>query len=121
VTKVRSLSPADLRLVAACEKMRNSIVHRSPSSVDEMDTALVVLDQTVDADRVRTNRVTGSGIAAYLHAQPRIVTALLSAKSTPPAARPGQPRRALDRGTQIRPGDAVGLANIPAPAGDGRA
>ena len=46
VTKVRSLSPADLRLVAACEKMRNAIVHRSPSSVDEMNTALVVLDQT---------------------------------------------------------------------------
>lgn len=69
-TKVRSLSPADLRLIAACEKIRNAIVHRSPSSVDDMNTALVVLDPTVDADLVRTNRVTGSGIPAYLHALP---------------------------------------------------
>lgn len=69
-TKVLSLSPADLLLVSACEKIRNAIVHRSPSSVNEMNTALVVLDQTVDADLVRTSKVTEAGIAAYLHARP---------------------------------------------------
>lgn len=69
-TKVLSLSPADLLLVSACEKIRNAIVHRSPSSVDEMNTALVVLDPTVDAGLVRTSKVTGAGIAAYLHARP---------------------------------------------------
>jgi len=69
-TKVLSLSLADLLLVTACEKIRNAIVHRSPGSVDEMNTALVVLDPTVDADLVRTNKVTGAGIAAYLHARP---------------------------------------------------
>lgn len=68
--KVRSLSPADLLLVSACEKIRNAIVHKSSSSVDEMNTALAVLDPRVDADLVRTTRVTGAGIAAYLHAQP---------------------------------------------------
>lgn len=67
---VLSLSSADLRLVTACEKIRNAIVHRSPSSVDEMNTALVVLDPVVDADLARTNRVTGTGIGAYLHARP---------------------------------------------------
>src|SRR5579862_4369628 len=41
--KVRSLSPADLRAVSASEKVRNAIVHRSASSVAEMNTALVVL------------------------------------------------------------------------------
>jgi hypothetical protein len=35
--KVRLLSPADLRLVTACAKTRNAIVHRSPGSVDEMN------------------------------------------------------------------------------------
>lgn len=68
--KVRSLSPADLLLVTACEKTRNAIVHKSSSSIDEMNTALVVLDPKVDGDLVRTNRVTGTGIAAYLHAWP---------------------------------------------------
>ncbi len=68
--KVAALSPADLRLVAACERIRNAVVHRSTSSVDEMNTALLVLDAAVDADLLRTSRVTGSGIAAYLHAQP---------------------------------------------------
>jgi hypothetical protein len=72
-TKVLSLSPADLLLVSGCEKMRNAIVHRSPGSVNEMNTALVVLDRTVDADLVRTSKVTGAGIAAYLHAQPLAV------------------------------------------------
>lgn len=69
--KVQSMSPADLLLVTACEKVRNAIVHRSPSSVNEMNTALVVLDPTVDADLVRTNKVSATGIAAYLHAQPQ--------------------------------------------------
>lgn len=69
-TKVLSLSPADLLLVSACEKIRNAIVHRSPGSVNEMNTALVVLDPTVDADLVRTSKVTEAGIAAYLHARP---------------------------------------------------
>jgi hypothetical protein len=69
--KVRSLSPADLRLVTACEKIRNAIVHRSPSSVDEMNTALVVLDPTVDADLVRTSKVSATGVAAYFHARPQ--------------------------------------------------
>jgi hypothetical protein len=69
-TKVLSLSPTDLRLINACEKIRNAIVHRSPGSVDEMNTALVVLDPTVDADLLRTSKVTGDGIAAYLHARP---------------------------------------------------
>lgn len=73
--KILSLSPADLLLVTACEKIRNAIVHRSQSSVDEMNTALVVLDPTVDADLVRTSRVTASGIAAYLHARPLPVSA----------------------------------------------
>jgi hypothetical protein len=68
--KVRALSPADLLLVAACEKIRNAVVHRSPSSVGEMNTALAVLDPTVDAGLVRTSRVTETGIAAYLHARP---------------------------------------------------
>jgi len=68
--KVRLLSSADLRLVTACEKIRNAIVHRSTSSVNEMNTALVVLDPTVDADLVRTSKVRESGIAAYLHARP---------------------------------------------------
>jgi hypothetical protein len=36
-----------------------------------MNTALVVLDPTVDADLVRTNKVSGTGIAAYLHARPQ--------------------------------------------------
>jgi hypothetical protein len=69
--KVQSLSPADLRLVAACEKIRNAVVHRSPSSVDEMNTALVVLDPTVDMELVRTSKVSAAGIAAYLHARPQ--------------------------------------------------
>jgi hypothetical protein len=69
-SKVLTLAPADLLLVSACEKIRNAIVHRSSGSVDEMNTALVVLDRTVDADLVRTSRVTGAGIAAYLHARP---------------------------------------------------
>lgn len=69
--KVRLLSPADLRLITACEKIRNAIVHRSPGSVDEMNTALVVLDPAVDADLVRTSKVAGTGIAAYLHARPQ--------------------------------------------------
>lgn len=68
--KVQSLPPADLLLVAACENIRNAIVHRSPSSVNEMNTALVVLDPAVDVDLVRTNKVSATGIAAYLHAQP---------------------------------------------------
>lgn len=70
-TKVQSLSPADLRLVAACEKIRNAIVHRSRSSVDEMNTALVVLDPVVDANLVRTSKISATGIAAYLHARPQ--------------------------------------------------
>ena len=70
-TKVLSLSPADLLLVAASEKIRNAIVHRSTSSVNEMNTALVVLDATIDADLVRTGKVTATGISAYLHAQPQ--------------------------------------------------
>jgi hypothetical protein len=69
--KILSLSPADLRLVAAGEKMRNAIVHRSTSSVNEMNTALVVLDATIDADLVRTSKVSATGIPAYLHAKPR--------------------------------------------------
>ena len=68
--KVQSLSSADLRVVFASEKLRNAIVHRSASSVAEMNTALVALDPTADADLVRTSRVTGDGIAAYLHARP---------------------------------------------------
>jgi hypothetical protein len=67
--KVLSLSPADRRLVVACESMRNAIVHRSMSSVNEMNTALVILDRAVDADLARTNKVTETGIAAYLHAR----------------------------------------------------
>ena len=59
--RVLSLSPADLLLVSACEKIRNAIVHRSAGSVDEMNTALVVLDPAVDAELVRTSRVTGAG------------------------------------------------------------
>jgi len=73
--KVLSLSPADLLLVTACEKIRNAIVHRSQSSVDEMNTALVVLDPTSDADLLRTSKVTATGIAAYLHARPLPVSA----------------------------------------------
>jgi hypothetical protein len=68
-TKVLSLSPADLRLVAASEKIRNAIVHRSASSVNEMNTALIVLDTTIDAGLVRTGQVRATGISTYLHAQ----------------------------------------------------
>lgn len=42
--KVTSLPPADFRLVSACEKLRNAIVHRSAASVAEMNDALLVLD-----------------------------------------------------------------------------
>jgi hypothetical protein len=69
--KVQSLSPADLLLVSACEKIRNAIVHRSPSSENEMNTALVVLDRAVDAELARTSKISATGIAAYLHAQPQ--------------------------------------------------
>ena len=69
--KVRLLPPADFRLVAACEKIRNAIVHRSMGSVNEMNIALVVLDPAVDADLVRTSKVSATGVAAYLHAQPQ--------------------------------------------------
>jgi hypothetical protein len=72
-TKILSLSPADLLLVTASEKIRNAIVHRSTSSVSEMNTGLLVLDKTIDADLVRTNEVSETGISAYLHAQPQSV------------------------------------------------
>jgi len=71
--KVLSLPLADLLLVTAGEKIRNAIVHRSTSSVNEMNTALVVLDATIDADLARTSRISESGIPAYLHAQPQSV------------------------------------------------
>ena len=67
--KVTALPPADLLLVSAAEKLRNAIAHRSTSSVDELNSALVVLHPPVDAQLVRTTRVTARGIAAYLHAQ----------------------------------------------------
>lgn len=72
-TKILALPLADLLLVTASEKIRNAIVHRSTSSVNEMNTALVVLDATIDADLVRTSRISETGISAYLHAQPQSV------------------------------------------------
>jgi hypothetical protein len=68
--RVHSLVPADLLVVFASEKIRNAIVHRSASSLAEMNTGLVALDPTVDPDLVRTSKITGTGIAAYLHARP---------------------------------------------------
>jgi hypothetical protein len=68
--KVAALLPADLLLVAASEKLRNAIAHRSANAVNEMNSALVVLDPTTDADLVRTTRVSAQGISAYLHALP---------------------------------------------------
>jgi hypothetical protein len=67
--KVTSLPPADFRLVSACEKLRNAIVHRSAASVAEMNDALLVLDPAPDADLVRSSRVSAEGMAAYLHAR----------------------------------------------------
>jgi len=67
--KVTSLPLFDLRLVAACEKLRNAIAHMSTHSIAELNSALLVLDPVVDGALVRTSRVTDKGIAAYLHAR----------------------------------------------------
>jgi hypothetical protein len=67
-SKVTGLSPTDLRMTAAAERLRNAIAHRSASSIDELNSALLVLDPLVDNHLVRTTRVTAQGLAAYLHA-----------------------------------------------------
>lgn len=67
--RVMSLSPADLLVVSACEKLRNAIAHMSSHAVNELNSTLVVLDPDVDSALVRTSRVSSRGIAAYLHAQ----------------------------------------------------
>ncbi len=68
--KVTALSPPDLRLLVAAEKVRNAIAHQSRSSIGEMNTALVVLDAVTDADLIRGNNIRPTGIAPYLHAAP---------------------------------------------------
>ena len=69
VRRVTALPPADLLLVAASEQVRNAVAHQSPSAVDEMNSALLVLAPS-DAELARTTRITAAGIAAYLHARP---------------------------------------------------
>jgi len=68
-SKVNSLPPADFRLISACEKLRNAIVHQSAASIAEMNDALLGLVPSFDADLMRSSRVSAEGIAAYLHAR----------------------------------------------------